>query len=242
MRPIAGEREQIHQHSGWLVPLAFASVILVLCGLILGWYLRPLPQGSAPTGESRIVHLSVHGVRLAVPANYIATARARSGGAQDNVSLAALLPDFQGFSPQEAQAFTGNAPDSRVIRLTLHGDTASLNARQRMDRVYRPYITDAAGTDGGFGLTQYGFAAGSGYDDSDLFAGTDSRGLELFLCERPAADIPSPNCLALDRPLGEGKEGHQASLSWRFKRAYLARWRDITGGVYGLIARFEAAG
>jgi len=237
MRSAAGEREEIRQHSGWWIPLVFVAVILVLCGLLLGWYLRPLPQSGSPIGESQIVHLSVHGIRLGVPANYITTARARAGGAQNSVSLAALIPSFHGFSRQDAYLFAGNAPDSPVVRLTLHGDTSGLSARQRMDRIYLPYITDPAGTDGGFGLTQYSFAAGSGYDANDLFAGTDSRGLELFLCEKPAADIPSPNCLALDRPLGPA--GNQAALSWRFKRAYLARWREVTNGVYGLIARFE---
>jgi hypothetical protein len=214
--------------------------ILVLCGLLLGWYLRPLPKGGAPIGESRIVRLNVHGIRLDVPANYITTAGARAGGPQASVSLAALIPSFNGFSRQDARLFAGNAPDSPVVRLTLHGDTSGLNARQRMERVYLPYITDPAGTRAEFGLTRYSFAAGSGYEATDLFAGTDSRGLELFLCEKPAADIPSPNCLALDRPLEQ--TGHRASLSWRFKRAYLARWRQITDGVYDLIARFEAPG
>jgi hypothetical protein len=235
MRPIAGEREEIHQHSGWWLPLGFGVVILVLCALVLGWYLRPLPQAAAPTGESRIVHLAIHGVHLDVPANYIATQRARSGGVQDSVALAALFPSFRGFSREDAALFSGNAPDSPVIRLTLRGDTARLDARGRLERIYRPYLSDPAGSDGPFGLTQYAFRSGSGYEASELFAGSDAQGLELFLCEKPSPANSSPNCLALDRPLSPGG---QASLSWRFKRAYLSRWREVTTGVHALMARF----
>ena len=242
MRPTAGEKQEFHQHSGWLIPLAFAVAVVLMCGLILGWYLRPgVRTSSAPTGESRIVHLSVHGVRLGVPANYIQTAGARDGGNQESVTLLALFPAFHGYSPSDAALFAGNMPDSPVIRMTLRGDTTGLNPRERLDRIYRPYISNPAGSRSDFGLTRYDFAGGSGYDGNELFAGNDARGLELFLCEKPAPDVPSPNCLALDRLLSHGS-GHQAALSWRFKRAYLARWREVTDGVYGLIARFEKSG
>jgi hypothetical protein len=236
MRPIAGEREEIHQHSGWWIPLGLGAMVLVLCALVLGWYLRPLPQGPVPTGESRAVQLDIHGVRLNVPANYIATQRARAGGAQDNVALAALFPSFRGYSRADAALFSGNAPDSPVIRLTLRRDTTRLDARGRLERIYRPYISDPAGSDGPFGLTQYTFKRGSGYEGNELFAGSDAGGLELFLCEKPLPGNPSPNCLALDRPLSTSG---QASLSWRFKRAYLSRWREVTAGVHALMTRFE---
>ena len=55
-------------------------------------------------------------------------------------------------------------------------------------------------------LRQYGFAAESGYEQNDLFVGGSGRRLLLFLCERPAADLPSPNCLATDRPLADGRQ------------------------------------
>ena len=55
----------------------------------------------------------------------------------------------------------------------------------------------------------------------------------LLLCERPAQDLPSPNCLAIDRPVAPG-----VNLSYRFKRAQLSRWQDIAGDVDRLVARF----
>ena len=236
MRPDAGGKQNIHQHSGWLIPLGFALVILALCGLLLGWYLRPgIGSGGAPSSESRPVHLQIQGLRLAVPANYIASPAARAGGDQNSVTLAALYPGFQGYTAPDAHLFAGNAPDSPVIRMTLRGGGAGLSLHERLERVYRPYLRAAAGTPGPFGLTRYDFAGGYGYEGNELFAGTGARGLELFLWNRPGPAVPSPNCMALDRPFGK------ANLSWRFKRAQLAHWRAIADGVYDLIGRFEAA-
>jgi hypothetical protein len=56
----------------------------------------------------------------------------------------------------------------------------------------------------------------------------------LFLCEQASIEFPRPNCLAIDRPLVQG-----LSYSYRFKRAYLGRWREIATGVDQLIAKFR---
>lgn len=236
MRPDAGKKQDVHQHSGWLIPLGFALAILVLCALILGWYLRPgIGGNAAPTSESRIVHLRIQDLRLAIPANYIATPAARAGGSRNSVTLVALYPSFRGYGAADARLFAGNAPDSPVIHITLRGG-ASLSLRERLERVYRPYLRAEAGVPDAYGLTRHAFAQGSGYDGNELFAGNGAGGLELFLCNKPGLAVASPNCMALERPL-DGKAG----LSWRFKRAQLAHWRAIADGVQALVRRFEAA-
>ena len=98
--------------------------------------------------------------------------------------------------------------------------------RARLDRIYRPASPIPRARQAPFGLTRYGFSADSGYRDNELFAGESGKGLELLLCERGSAEFPSPNCLAIDRPLAPN-----VSFSYRFKRAYLARWREISAGV-----------
>jgi hypothetical protein len=55
----------------------------------------------------------------------------------------------------------------------------------------------------------------------------------LLLCERPAQDLPGPNCLAIDRPIARN-----VNLSYRFKRAQLSGWRAINDGVSRLVAGF----
>jgi hypothetical protein len=232
----ADRSDDVHQHSGWLIPLGLAIAILGFCGLFLGWYLRPGPRaGIALTDQSTIVHAAVRGVTFAIPANFIETSAARAGGDQDSITIAALFPSFRGYSDADARLFTGNAPDSPVIHLLLRGDPNNLAPEARLARLYRPYITDAKGTAGPFGLTQYGFRKDSGYEQNDLFAGQGEKGLLLLLCERASSALPSPNCIVMDRPMAAS-----LSFSYRFKRAYLSRWREMASGVNQLIARFES--
>jgi hypothetical protein len=230
-----GRREEVHRHSGWLIPGAFLFAILLLSGLFLGWYLRPGPRSQvSPTGQSSLVKLRLHGSSFAVPANYIENARARAGGDMDALTLVALFPSWQGYSEGQARLFSGNAPDAPLVRLSMRGDTNGLKARERLERIYRPSLADTRGEQGPFGLTQYGFVPDSGYGDDDLFAGGNENELILFLCERASTQFPSPSCLAIDRPLAP-----DLSYSYRFKRAYLAHWREIATGVDQLIARFR---
>ena len=232
----AKKTEIVHRHSGWLIPAAMFFALLLLSGLLLGWYLRPsLKPSAAPTGQSNLVKVMVRGARLVIPANYIESSSARAGGEMDAITLAVLFPSWQGYSIAKAPLFAGNASDSPVIRLALRGDPGSLDGRERLNRIYLPHVADPQGVKGPFGLTQYGFAENSGYDGSDLFAGESASGLVLLLCERASVDFSSPNCLAVDRPLAA-----KLSFSYRFKRAYLARWKEMDAGVKGLIAKFRA--
>ena len=230
-----GNSEKIQRHSGWVIPAVFFLAIVLLSGLFLGWYLRPGPKAAnAPTGRSTMVHVMVRGAPFTIPANYMESPRARDGGELDSLALAALFPSWRGYSEADARRFAGNAPDSPVIRLSLRGDPNNLDQKTRLERIYMPYIVDPKGALGPFGLTQYSFARDSGYERNDLFAGRSGRELVLLLCERISPDLPSPNCLAIDRPLAKN-----LSFSYRFKRAYLARWQEISAGADVLIARFR---
>ena len=229
------QRDDIHQHSGWWLPLAIAFAILLLSGLFLGWYLRPGPHTpAAPTGQSNIVPLTVRGAAFAIPANYIESAAARAGGDQDSLALAAIFPSLRGYSDREAKLFQGNAPASPIIHMSLRADANNMGPNARLQRIYRPYLTDRDGAPGPFGLTKYGFRKNSGYEQNDLFAGMSAGGLMLLLCERAGSDLPSPNCVAIDQPLARN-----LSFSYRFKRAYLARWRELAVGVNALMRKFE---
>jgi len=233
----SGQQESVHQHSGWLLPAGFAFAIMLLSGLLLGWYLRPgLRSPAALTGQSEPVPVTLGALSLRVPANYIQNPAARSGGPQESLSLAALFPSWQGYSAELARQFQNNAPNSAVVRILIRRDANGMDAATRLARIYGPNLVALEGASGPFGLRQYGFAADSGYEKTDLFVGGSGKGLLLFLCGRPAADLPSPNCQATDRPLANG-----VSYSFRFKRAWLARWRELSGGVDALIARFEKA-
>jgi hypothetical protein len=236
MSQTGGEQAEIHQHSGWLIPLGLALVILALCGVFLLYDLRPgagLFRNVAPTANASVVRVSVRGIPFTVPGNYLDSRSSRRGGDLDVMTLSALLPDMRGYSAAEAGLFLSNAADSPVVHLILRGDTDSLSTADRLARIYMPYVTQPAGAAAEFGLTRYTFRDGTGYDRNDLYVGDSGKGQMLLLCERPAPDLPSPNCLAIDRPVARG-----VTLSYRFKLAQLSGWHDIAQGVDRLVGGF----
>jgi hypothetical protein len=230
----SGHRQEFHRHSGWWIPAVFLLAVLTLSGLLLGWYLRPGLMPASPTGQSHALGVSVGGVFFTIPANYFETSGA--GSEMKAVTLMALFPSWRGYADSDARLFSGNAPDSRLIRLSLRADSNSLNGSARLMRIYRPHMADPKGENYGFGLTKYAFSGGSFYQDYELFAGETEKDLELLLCERGSSQFPSPNCLAIDRPFAPN-----VSFSYRFKRAYLSRWREVSSGVEILIAKFRNA-
>jgi hypothetical protein len=231
----SSEKAEIRQHSGWLIPGVVTLIILALCGLVLLYDLRPaaLFRNNAPTTDASAVSLSVRGVHFTVPGNYLESRASRRGGDLDEMTLSALLPDMRGYSAGDAGLFLSNAADSPLVHLVLRGDTNTLSSADRLARIYQPYFADPGGAPDQFGLTRYEFRDGTGYERNDLYAGDSGPGSLLLLCERPAQDLPSPNCLAIDRPVAPG-----VTLSYRFKRAQLSQWRQIDSSVDRLVARF----
>jgi hypothetical protein len=228
-----GHRESIRRHSGWWFPGAILLALLLLSGLLLSWYLRPGPRaGSAPTEQARLVSLTLHGVSFSIPANAIEDAKSRAGGERDAVTVAVLFPAWRGYSADTAALFRANAPDSALVRLSLHGGPDALSPRDRLERLYRLQI--AGNEPASFGLTRHVFGAQSAWPDQDLFSGEAGNKMFLFLCERGSPEFPSPNCIALDRPLASG-----LNYSYRFKRSYLGRWQELSEGVDRLIAKYR---
>ena len=234
MSKTRSQAAEIHQHSGWLIPLGILLVILALSGMFLLYYLRPLPasfRDAGPTAASTSIGLRVRGVPFRVPANYLES-RVSAGADLDVVTLFALLPDMRGYSAADAALFSGNAADSPLLHMLIRADTNGLDPASRLSRIYMPYIVNPKGMPGPFGLTRYTFRADSGYGRDDLFTGAGDPML-LLLCERPAQDLPSPNCLAIDRPIARN-----INLSYRFKRSQLALWQQINDGVGKRVAQF----
>ena len=151
----------------------------------------------------------------------------------DAVQLIAILPDLKGYSLGAAPDFTANAPDSRVVAITLKLGATVLPEQERLDRVYLTQVEDPKGRVGPYGLRQYAFRADSGYHDQDLFLGASDAGPVVLLCTKLTPDAASPSCLR-DLPMEKG-----LSLSYRFKRAHLGEWRAIAAGIGSRIEAFR---
>ena len=125
-----------------------------------------------------------------------------------------------------------NAPDSPLIYVTLKSGRLPLPERERFGRIYMPQVQDEYGREGPYGLRVYEFRADSGYHNQNLFLSPVDAGSAAILCDKPGPNTPSPNCLR-DFPLSGG-----LGVSYRFKRARLAAWRQIDKDVRTLIAGF----
>jgi hypothetical protein len=238
MTPTADDAgEPIQKRSGWLVPFAVFVVTAVLSAAVLYYYVGPRPASfvrdvPSPTAATTPVHLTVNGVAFAIPANHIVYRSAQRGGEQNDLALFALLPDFRGFSVADAQRFASNAPDSGAIFILVRGDRLNLTESERLKRIYMGYVDNQMGLTGPYGLTQYQFRSDSGYRGEDLFVGQTARGPAVFRCVQFSAEVPSPSCLR-ETPLTRG-----VALSYRFKRAQLAKWREISAGADALVRSF----
>jgi hypothetical protein len=232
--------DTIRQRSGWLIPLGVFLVTAILTALILLFYIIPSPpslfeEQVNPTGRTDIIHLKVHGNSFYIPANYLEYKSARQGGEKKEIALFAMMPDMDGYSSWEAGTFTGNATDSPIVYLLIDDEPVNLTEADRLQRIYMAYVANPKGTQGPFGLTQYMFHDDTGYRREDLFVGTTDAGPVVLRCVRFSQEVPSPSCLR-EMPIAHG-----VKLSYRFKRAQLARWREISDGVNRLIKSFGKA-
>ena len=128
------------QHSGWLLPAGFAFAIMLLSGLLLGWYLRPGPGARRPHRP----------IRTRCRSRWAALSLARAsqlypepGGAR-RAARRRALPWPRCFRPGRAirrklaRLFQGNAPDSAVVRILIRRDANAMDAATRLERIYRP--------------------------------------------------------------------------------------------------------
>lgn len=226
--------ETVRRRSGWLIPLSVFGVTFVLSGALLLFYLAPrgnslFNEQAEPSSRSEPVAVTVGGVALRIPANYIMYESARSGGMRNEVALFALLPDLSGWSNWAADAFASNAEDSDVVYLTIKAKP-SLSEADKLKRVWPDYLADRQGSDGPYGLRRYAFRKDTGYRSEELFVGD---GPVVLRCVKQSPQVPSPSCLR-ETPLARG-----VTLSVRFKRAHLDGWRGITTKVDRLIASFR---
>jgi hypothetical protein len=89
--------ETVKQRSGWLIPIAVFVVTTVLSAVILLLYLAPTPasfieEHPSPTSRADPIDLSVNGLALKIPANYIIYSSARQGGPRKDVALFTTFP------------------------------------------------------------------------------------------------------------------------------------------------------
>ncbi|MFN0022715.1 MAG: hypothetical protein ACKVS5_02320 [Parvularculaceae bacterium] len=235
--------EEVRQESSWRYPLGIFLATLILCAIFLYYYVGPSVDeigGNVPSPaiSEEPIAVAVGDMNFAFPANYTIYPRDRRGGPREEVWLYALWPTLSGYAPSRREDFIENAPDTRRVDILIAQRTSPFTERERIDILYMPQTIDQRGSRTPFNLIKYEFkeqranVPTSGYADAELYLGEsdDAQVIALF-CYKQRDDLPSPECWR------ELELSPAVTLTYRFKRPYLAEWRKIDAEVRAFVAK-----
>lgn len=224
--------------SSWGAPLRILLLVVVFATVFLYYYFGPSLnelQGNRPEASASTtpVALVIGGQNFLIPENYTQFPRARRGGIRANVALYAMLPDFKPFTIADELTFENNEEDSPIVHFQLESVRSPFNETERIERVYMPSVLDTTGERALYGLTNFQFLDGSGYQDQDLYIGTDDLGRRAALtCGKDLQEILAPSCRRYTQLTD------QVMLSYRFKRSRLRDWKEIDRGIREIALNF----
>lgn len=240
--------EDVKEESSWRYPLILFFTTLVLCVIFLYHYVGPDVeelQGNKPrpTISDEVFSITIGDETFAVPANYTVFPRARRDGAREMVSLYASWPRMEGYVPARRNDFTENNAESRRIDIDINERKTPFTEEQRLELLYFPNVIDREGLPFDHDLTRYSFRQGnasdiapaSGYANKEMLIGRNDAGdVAVFFCYPGTADdIVPPECFREFDLTG------QVSVKYRFKRPYLAEWKQIDSRVVELLGDFS---
>ncbi len=237
--------EQVKQESSWRYPIGIFAATLVLCAIFLYYYVGPSYEEfkgdlPSPAITEEPIALDIAGHTFAPAANYTVYPRARRGGARDEVSLYALWPTMDGYSPAHRREFVDNDPKTRRIYITVSTRKAKITEAERIDVLYMPNVIDRRGVRTPYQLTKFSFmerradVPTSGYSDTELFVGADAdENILALFCYKEQEDIPSPECWRTY------EYSNGVEVNYRFKRPYLPEWKAIDAEVRAYVAGID---
>ena len=230
---------EVHAHSSWILP----AIFLVVAGLIgIGFYILftgptvdDLQGNTAwPTASAETADIRIDNAVFRVPANYTKLRRSRSDGDAEDIPMHALLPNLTPWTQAEAREFNSNAKDSRVVQILLAVDHAKLTYQDKFDRGIRPRSSTPESIPGPYDLMTYKFDAGTGYENTEWLTATLEDGSRFVMrCDAAATGDFGASCMRVTRL----KDG--VGLTYKYKRAYLAQWKEIDARIIAKIDSFR---
>lgn len=226
--------DEVREESSWRYLIGIFLATLILCAIFLYIYVGPSVDDisgtvPSPTVSEEKVRFSISGHPFEVRANYTVFPRERRGGSLGSMSLYALWPTMSGYASSWKLEFIDNAPDTRRIDIEINQRNTGFTEEDRIETIYLPLTVDQRGTRTPYRLNRYTFrkqrdtVPTNGYADTDLFIGqaSDGKTMALFCYDDDSATIPSPECWR------EYDLNSDLTVIYRFKRPYLAEWKEI---------------
>jgi len=228
----------------WRVIAIFAITLLIGLGGALFFFFGPTWKDISgdiisPTTSTRPINLEVSSTLLAIPSNYTRYGRDRRGSKRDNVELHALLPDLNGYTINQAEAFESSALSSDLLLITITRIEHNMTPNRLIDDVYQPILSKGAGgggLDAKTGLKKSFFAKDSMYANATFYETTlrvdDSQKSPFYIC------APSSNHGAWCT--GRLRIGTTAQAIFRFSEEHLKDWEEINQRLSQKLSQFRA--
>jgi hypothetical protein len=182
--------------------------------------------------HKEIISVQLGPYRLNIDRRYLAWGR--TDCPDELCDFWALLPEVAPVNKDNWQSFNYSGPDSKKLLIFLqHTPLTRLRTREALWEDYKNIgWIDPHGTTADYDLT-YHRALTPALKGKDVYTGKSAASLFLLLvCDR-ASTVPSPLC-EVRYPLEP-----DLTLTYVFRTAYLADWRNIDSKVSRLVASFR---
>ena len=213
-----------------LVPILMSGVLGLGAIAAIAWLLRPT-WGVEASSEPGRLPVSVGATLFNVPTKAIRMSIQKHSGPQERVDLSYLYPSLQ---PPDApkrvsmETFDEKASSIDRIFLSISAHHGVLAPEVRIRAIYPRYL-DQPSAPAEDGLSIRAFRAGTPYENEDLLSADTPN-----LTARCTRDGDTPGMCISERRI----EG--ADLMFRFPRAWLAQWRDVSSAMERLSAQVNS--
>lgn len=225
-------RRRRRGHNPLAAPLALFLIAGAAAATYVGYVLWPRWPDTPVAIDAPAIPVVVGGAAFNIEPAAIRNRVQRHPGTQERVDLAYVWPTLAPPDPAEKTAAPG-APVQPIERLfvTIESAEGAMPPVERVETIYPRYLV-AEPVAGPQGLTLRGFRKDTPYAGEELaFESTNPQHF-LARCSRHGV-VGSGSCL-LEKRVGE------ASLIFRFPRAWLDDWQGVARGIDALTARLQA--
>ncbi len=169
-----------------------------------------------------------------IPGNVIRFARQRDVATLNRVDLYYLWPSFEGFSESKRDAFLAHStPAQNLIFASLENRKMRDDMSGRFKTIYSKLLENGPIASEA-GLVFQNLAPKSGYSGEELHYERGGGTPYVVRCQRVDEHTTTPTCLR-DVNIGKG-----LSLSYRFSRKLLPRWRALENTLRNITASYLA--
>jgi len=219
-----------------MLPLIVLGLLVIGAGIFVAFALWPSWPGTVIPREAPAIPTTVAGVLFDVPPAAIRNVVERHAGPNDRIDLAfmwpSLLPPPSDAKAGEQARLAGSAapdPGARFF-VTIAPLGQVLPPLERLRGIYPRYV-EAEATAGADGLAILPFRKGSPYAGEDLVYLSGSPEQFFARCTRDVQDVPGT---CINERLIDAAE-----VTFRFPRAWLEDWRNISAGFDRLIVQMH---